>query len=688
MIPRPELQVGGRLSHFLPEWEEVTSDSWVLGVVARGLSIPFRQQPPLASRPIFEHPPADPEKRLALQQEVLAMLEKGAIQELPNADRSPGFYSRIFFVRKKFGKWRLVIDLSILNTWIVSPHFKMVTPRTVLSTVQPWHWAASIDLKDAYFHIPILKRDRKFLRFTFDGKVYQFRVLPFGITTAPLVFTKVLQVVGSYLHKRGIDILIYFDDSLVLSYSRDQCAEDTRAALATLIRLGFIPSGEKSELTPSQDFIFLGYRFRTDLGLVLPPEEKFCKALELVSQFLRSNQVTARWYLRLLGYLNCIADVIPLGRLHIRPLQAHLLRAWSPASKNWETPVTLDSTVKQSAMWWTLEANVLQGTPLKSPSPERTLYTDASLSGWGGFLDGRIASGLWSRKESPLHINILEMRAVFQSLTAFLPLVQNTSLCLATDNSTVVAYLRNQGGTKSLDLCCLTRDILMLCHDNGISLLVKHVPGKLNILADTLSRARKPVITEWTLAKPVFHSICRLWDRPHVDLFATALNHQLPTYVSPVPDGEAFAVDALSIPWEGMFAYAFPPFNLVGRVVQKAKIHSCLLILIAPLWSGQPWFPDLLSLLVDFPRELPMREDLLVQPVSRVPHPKPAMLHLHAWKLSSQDSLRRDFLRKLPNASLDRFGLPLLPSTTADGAFSVIGASAGKLIHSQPLYKS
>ena len=378
MVPFPQLQVGGRISHFLLEWKEVTSDSWVLGVVSRGLSIPFREQPSLASSPIFEKPPADPEKRQALQQEVLAMLEKGAIQELPADDRTPGFYSRIFLVRKKSGKWRPVIDLSVLNTWINSPHFKMVTPRTVIATVQPGHWASSIDLTDAYFHIPILKRDRKFLRFTFCGKVYQFRVLPFGITIAPLVFTKMLQVVASYLHERGIDILIYFDDSLVLSYSRDKCAADTRSALATLMRLGFIPSGEKSELTPSQDFIFLGYRFRTDLGLVLPPEEKFCKALELVSQFLRSHQVTARWYLRILGYLNCIADVVPLGRLHIRPLQAHLLRAWSPASKNWDKPVTLDTAVKQSATWWTLEANVLKGTPLKSPSPERTFYTDAS----------------------------------------------------------------------------------------------------------------------------------------------------------------------------------------------------------------------------------------------------------------------------------------------------------------------
>jgi len=68
--------------------------------------------------------------------------------------------------------------------------------------------STSIDLKGAYFHIPILKSARKFLQFTFNGKVYQFRVMPFCLTTAPLVFTKMLLVVISFLHRRGIDISI------------------------------------------------------------------------------------------------------------------------------------------------------------------------------------------------------------------------------------------------------------------------------------------------------------------------------------------------------------------------------------------------------------------------------------------------------------------------------------------------
>jgi len=140
----------------------------VLGVVSRGLCLPFKEQPPLSVQPIFL-PPVCREKRLALSLEIESMLEKNAVEELPTERWTPVFYSRIFLVRKKSGSWRPIIDLSALNKFVVSPHFKMETPRGVISAIRPGQWATSIDLKDAYFNIPILKSVRKFLRFTFNS---------------------------------------------------------------------------------------------------------------------------------------------------------------------------------------------------------------------------------------------------------------------------------------------------------------------------------------------------------------------------------------------------------------------------------------------------------------------------------------------------------------------------------------
>ena len=91
--------------------------------------------------------------------------------------------------------------------------------------------------------------------------------------------------------------------------------------------------------------------------------------------------------------------------------------------------------------------------------------------------------------------------------------------------------------------------------------------------------------------------ISLLWGRPHLDLFATSLSHKLYTFVSPVPDPLAYAMDAMSTSWKGMFSYAFPPFRFLSQVLQKVARESCKINLFAPAWPQQAWFTDLLCLL-------------------------------------------------------------------------------------------
>ena len=76
--------------------------------------------------------------------------------------KCPGHYSRIFLVPKKNGKIMLIIDLSVLNHFVYTQTFKMETQRKVKDAVQLNDWAFSLDLTDAYLHIPIHHRSRKF----------------------------------------------------------------------------------------------------------------------------------------------------------------------------------------------------------------------------------------------------------------------------------------------------------------------------------------------------------------------------------------------------------------------------------------------------------------------------------------------------------------------------------------------
>ena len=168
-------------------------------------------------------------------------------------------------------------------------------------------------------------------------------------------------------------------------------------------------------------------------------------------------------------------------------------------------------------------------------------------------------------------------------------------------------------------LCALLWRILTWCHSRGIVLRARHIPGRLNVIADKLSRHNQVIQTEWSLDPQVFSQLCSKWDLPRVDLFATSFNHKLPRFVSPVPDQKAWAVDALSLSWENLDVYAFPPVSLLNQVVSKMVDQGFLrMILVAPGWPNMPWFWDLVRLSVQVPYQLPLQRDLVTQPFNGV----------------------------------------------------------------------
>ena len=99
-----------------------------------------------------------------------------------------GFYSVLFLVSKKDGGQRPVINLIALNQFVQAQHFKMEGVHTLKEILKPGDWLAKVNLKDALFTIPIHVAHRKYLRFTFQEKVYEFNCLPFSLSSAPWVF--------------------------------------------------------------------------------------------------------------------------------------------------------------------------------------------------------------------------------------------------------------------------------------------------------------------------------------------------------------------------------------------------------------------------------------------------------------------------------------------------------------------
>ena len=201
------------------------------------------------------------------------MLPKNAISEI--SPDTPGFYSNVFLVCKASGGWRPVIDLKQLNH-----HIDAISSVLSRPTIERGDYAFKIDLQDAYFHVLIHSDSIKYLWFTFENKVYQFRVLPFGLNTAPQVFTFLGHTVAACLHHQGISVIPYLDDWLIHHQDRQVLLRHQSQLLNILNMVGLRLNEAKSELEPAQDIQFVGLRLLLDQGRASLPVSKAPEILQ------------------------------------------------------------------------------------------------------------------------------------------------------------------------------------------------------------------------------------------------------------------------------------------------------------------------------------------------------------------------------------------------------------------------
>ena len=205
--------VGYRLCSFRRDWLTNKCSNNVLNIITNGYVLRFISKPNLVRAPLIQSDYKALQKELALTSCIQSLLSKNAIERAENV-KSLGFYSGRFLVPKPHQRWRPVIDLSKLNTFLLVEKFKMETPESIRASLTPGEWVSSIDLSDAYLHIPIHPNSRKYLRFCHRSQVFQFSSLPFGLATAPRVFTMIVKEVKLMALLRRIRLHQYLDDWL------------------------------------------------------------------------------------------------------------------------------------------------------------------------------------------------------------------------------------------------------------------------------------------------------------------------------------------------------------------------------------------------------------------------------------------------------------------------------------------
>ena len=580
----------------------------------------------------------DPAKALALDRELSALLAKGAIEEVSPLLQPGGFYSRYFLVPKKTGGFRPILDLRGLNAYLKVLPFRMLTTTGVLQAVREGEWFTSIDLTDAYFHVPILPAHRRFLRFAYRGRHWQFKVLPFGLSLSPRVFTRCVLAALAPLQSRGLKVLPYLDDWLVCAPSSALVARHTSHLLWHMGKLGFRVNVEKSCFVPSQVTTFLGVVLDTRTMFARPSDSRVVDILALLRRFRLGRRLPYVVFLQLLGKLTSISRLLPLGLLHLRPFQRWLIGFRLDARRHRLRRLRVSWRCLCVLAPWRNEAFLTLGVPMGVVVSHREVVTtDACPTGWGALWQHRSAQGQWSVEESRLHINVLELRAVHLALMALLPFLRGRHVLIRSDNTTTVYHINHQGGTRSAGMLRATRDLFLWAAPRLCSLRAMYLPGSRNRYADSLSRHGCPP-GEWRLHPDVVAVIWSRFGRASVDLFASRDTAHCPRWFS-LTELDCLGIDALAHPWPRTLLYAFPPLSLILPTLHRVLRDGHQVLLVAPFWPARTWFPLLLSLCLGPPWRLPDRLDLLTQLGGRVWHPNPRRLQLCLWSLGSRQGL-------------------------------------------------
>lgn len=467
------------------------------------------------------------------------------------------------------------------------------------------------------------------------------------MASAPRIFTKLVKPILSELRKMGVTCLSYIDDIYIQANSKEECTRGVILASTLFQKLGFLIHPEKSVQEPKNILVFLGFELNSQTMTIKPKLERITNTLNEIKTFKRKHKKTIRDLAHIIGILVSLMPGVQYGPLHYREMETMKTALLQKYNGNFDAQINMSNY--EELDWW--QTNLPSAYKhIVETSPDLILETDASLSGWGAFCPtlSTKAQGKWSPKEKGYHINVLELMAVQFALKALCSKGNFRHIRIFTDSSTTVAYIKSMGGTHSLQCNNVAKAIWTWAELKLVWLSCCHLPGRCNTTADNLSRKFRSN-TEWMLNPEVFHTISSLWGKFQIDLFASRLNKQLNQFASWKPDSDALYVDAFSFNWHKFYFYAFPPFSLIARVLQKVQMDQAEGIIIVPHWPTQHWYTKVLSMTTDTPRLLPMGKNLLTLPEDpQLVHPLYRKLQLVACRVSGNASKVARFQTTLP----------------------------------------
>jgi hypothetical protein len=588
--------------------------------VQNGYSELVRGEVPYIDKP--NNPNTSPHAEFVAK-EIASLLAVGAIREVTDRALDPQVVrviAPLTVAVQGGGKKRLCYNARAFNEYLEVKHFKMEHADVAARLIRPGDFMFTIDCKSGYHQFPVTPFFSRFLCFRWEGKVYQWLVMPFGLSPAPRAYSKLMRVVVQRWRAMGIRVSTYIDDLIFFASSREEALRVRALVLRDLQDLGLFINLKKSMLEPGTMVTYLGMVFcslptphlrvpETKVGAlqasfqaVLKQEQRRGKGVEVT--------VGGRKLASILGFLQSFRLAIPMVGVMSRELQAclthlpHLHTGWI----DYQAEAVLSAGALEECRFWAAQVRQWNGFVIPPSRVSRILYTDGSGQGFGGVVHrvlGRrvepafqVQAGVWEAGTSVDSV-FTELQGLWRALVAAGSELQGQVVLHRTDSISTYGVVAKGGCQSSPRLTDVVRRVQVYCLSFGITLAIQYVGAGVIIKsgADALSR-----LEDTSDCKLHPHVFGRLWHvmGPFVaDMFASRASVQShPVMGAPLPywalwvDGMSQGVDALAALWPRVgVAYAFPPVHLAGQVIRLILDQSVKAVVVLPRWPAQWWWP-------------------------------------------------------------------------------------------------
>ncbi|KAK3087671.1 hypothetical protein FSP39_008985 [Pinctada imbricata] len=582
----------GRLSQHIDHWKEGGASEFILNVVREGYRLPFKEKP---THEVLKNNKSALDNPNIVSEEIDKLLVKKCIQEI---DHVPKVVNPLTVAFNKAGKPRLVLDCRHVNKFLHDFKFRLEDVSTAREMFDKNDFLFGFDLKSAYHHIEIYDEDREYLGFLWkhEGKerYFIFNVLPFGISVAAYIFTKVTRVLIEKWRSMGIRILMYLDDGLCADVSYDKAMSLSQFVKQDLIKFGFLIADEKCQWEPVKQITWLGFDWNMHSEVIKVTQGRLDSLLVSLSSLLARYErnvlcIHVKELASVAGkVISMEAAVGHVCRLRTRAMYNCIL-----SRSSWKSKVILTKDVIDEVQFWLDKIVTLNGRSLKTHRTSEytnVVFSDASDMGFGAYIEninGTEVTGIWSEQESEQSSTWRELMAVSRSIDMLSDHLTSQCVKWCVDNKNVTHIL--EVGSRKPVLQNIALDILAKCRHFDIHLVPFWISRTQNIRADNLSKCCDS--DDWSIKADIFAHIDYVWGPHTVDRFASDYNTKCIRFNSRWWCRNTEGVNAFSQNWQGENNWFVPPPKLVNKVINKMKTDHAEGTLVIPNWRSAPYWP-------------------------------------------------------------------------------------------------